>query len=232
MRRRALLTSIATASLAGCLGAAEVSEPQPCHPGEDTLGSLLDAVTTEHPPNTVRIRAEVARVGYRLVLTDGTGWGVLDPSDEYEAGDIERGDCVAATCYLNEDRTKQTGVPRLSVHRGEAATVVDEGPAGEPPTVPTPPQTTFDVRSDGREAVVVHHVGPASIPARRLQLRNVRTDEGLLDTARWHELTGKGPDDPVTEGDTVRFEWPGTGVVCWRDESGWVESVSESWTIE
>lgn len=232
MRRRALLGSIGTVSLAGCLGAAEVSEPQPCEPGTDSLGSLLDAVTTEEPPRTAHVRAVVVHAGYRLVLTDGTGWGVLDPEREPESLDVERGDCVSAHCYLDDSSSKMTGVTRLAVHRGDRVTTVDENPAGQPPRMPSPPEVLFDMRSDGNEAVVLQNVGPASVPAGRLEVRNVSRDRELLDTARWSDLTGKAPDDPVAVGDSLRFEWPGDGVLCWRAESGWVETVTDSWTLE
>jgi hypothetical protein len=232
MRRRALLASIGTASLAGCLGAAEVAEPQPCEPGNDSLGSLLDAVTTEEPPRTARVRAVVVHAGYRLVLTDGTGWGVLDPERESGSLDIERGDCVSAHCYLREDASKMTGVARLAVHLGDRVTTIDENPAGEPPMMPSPPEALFDMRSDGNEAIVLQNVGPASVPAGRLQVRNVSGDRELLDTARWSDLTEKAPGDPVAVGDSLRVDWPGEGVLCWRAESGWVEAVTDSWTLE
>lgn len=232
MRRRALLASLGTASLTGCLGAAEVSEPQPCEPGNDSLGSLLDVVTTEDPPDTVTVRGVVAAVGYSLTLTDGTGWGVLDPERESESLDIERGDCVSAHCYLRESSSKMTGVTRLSVHRGDRVTTVDENPAGDPPRMPSTPEVLFDMRSDGSEAVVLQNVGPESVPAGRLQVRTVSGDRELLDTARWSDLTEKAPGDPVSVGDSLRVDWPGESVLCWRAESGWVEPVTDSWTLE
>ncbi|WP_440990876.1 hypothetical protein [Haloarchaeobius baliensis] len=232
MRRRALLTTVAAGSLAGCLGAAEVAEPQPCSPGDHSLGSLPDAATTDDPPDTVRVRAAVAGADYRLTLTDGTGWGLLSPNSEHGFDGVERGDCVAATSYLDDGMTRLYGVPTLTLPADETVEIVDEDPAGDPPTVPSPPDATFEVRSDGSEAVVLQNAGPESITAERLQVRNVTTDGELLDTARWSGLTEKAPDDPVTVGDSLRFEWPGDGVLCWRGAAGWSEPLTDSWSIE